>query len=86
MGQETSKKSWDEFKSSESHAKSIKAVIETLEISKYPLTGREICVSAGIEGLWKRLSEMRRMGIVIEKGKRQCTITGKTSLTWGLNI
>jgi hypothetical protein len=86
MGQETSKKSWDEFKSSESHAKLIRTVIETLEISKYPLTGREICMNSGIEGLWKRLSEMRKMGIVVEKGKRRCSVTGKTALIWGLNI
>ena len=85
MVTETSKKSWDEFKSSDAHAKSIKVIIETLEVSKYPLTGREICSNAGIEGLWKRLSEMRKMGIVVERGKRRCTVTGKTSLIWGLN-
>lgn len=85
MEQETSKKAWNEFKSSDAHARSIKIIIETLEVSKFPLTGREICANAGLEGLWKRLSEMEKMGIVKIMGKRQCSVTGKTSLTWSLN-
>jgi hypothetical protein len=84
MVTETSKQSWQEFKDSAARAKSIKLIIETLEISKYPLTGREICVNAQQEGLWKRLKEMERQGLVETADKRRCSVTGKTSLVWKL--
>lgn len=80
---ETSKESWKEYKSSEAHAESYKTILGVLSANKgEPLTGREICVKASQEGLWKRLREMERLGWIILKDKRRCSVTGKTAYTW----
>lgn len=81
---DTSKKSWHEFRNSEQQHQSYAAVIKVLNHAARAMTGREICSDAGQEGLWKRLSEMERLGWVICVGKRECTVTHKTSKIWRL--
>jgi hypothetical protein len=81
---DTSTKSWHEFRNSEQQHRSYAAVIKVLSAKMVPMTGREICDAAGQEGLWKRLSEMEKVGWVVRVGKRECTVTGKTSNIWRL--
>jgi hypothetical protein len=81
---ETSRQSWHEFKDSPEQRECFSLVRLVLEESWKPLTGREIEKEAEYEGLHKRLSEMKNLGIIEERPKRRCSITGKTSLTWQL--
>ena len=46
-----------------------------------PATAQEL-VSAGTTGAWKRLPELRDLGIVFEVGKRRCRVTGRTAIVW----
>jgi hypothetical protein len=81
--EETSKQAWEEYKDSEAKAKLQRIILAVLEENKgAALTGREICIKAGQEGLWKRLREMERLGWVGMKERRICSITGKTAYTW----
>jgi hypothetical protein len=81
--QETSVEAWKDFKDSPSKANCTRLVAYTLK-QNGPLTGREVCEKAGQEGLWKRLSEMEKEGVVKTIGKRICSITGKKALIWTL--
>lgn len=47
-----------------------------------PCTAKELDERAGTDGLWKRLSELKRQGLALEDGVRQCTVTGRLALTW----
>ena len=79
--EETSTQAWHEFKGSEDYTRARNLVLSVLT-EDTPLTGREICAKAGQEGLWKRLREMEREGLVEIRDKRRCQITGKKALTW----
>jgi hypothetical protein len=46
------------------------------------LTGRELDALAETAGLWKRLSELKRLGLIIEAGIRECRSSGRQALTW----
>lgn len=46
------------------------------------MTGRELDSYLSHPGAWKRLSELKRMGKVIEIGKRPCKITGRLAYLW----
>jgi len=76
--------SWHEFRNSEQQHRSYAAVIKVLSAKIVSMTGREICEAAGQEGLWKRLSEMEKVGWIVKAGNRKCTITGKTVIVWRL--
>lgn len=80
---DTSVKSWEEIKASDARTKCMRTIVETLSLHG-PLTGREICDKADQDGLWKRLSEMQRMGVVDTDGKRKCSITRRTAYIWKL--
>jgi hypothetical protein len=83
--QSTSRQSWQEFKGSDSHVKSFNTILSILTTDHgHPLTGQEICTRAGQDGLWKRLREMEREGLVEAKDKRRCTITNKKAITWSV--
>jgi DNA-binding MarR family transcriptional regulator len=47
-----------------------------------PMSGREIERATGINGAWKRCSELQRMGYVTSTEKRTCTVTGKQVYVW----
>jgi hypothetical protein len=47
-----------------------------------PLTGQELCRQTGVNGLWKRLSELQEMGLAKECGERPCKVTGMTAILW----
>lgn len=47
-----------------------------------PCTGQELCKIVGIPGLWKRLSELKRLGFAQEVGEKICTVTGMESIAW----
>lgn len=47
-----------------------------------PLTATQVSKIAGVPGLWKRLPELRKLGVVAEVGTSQCPITGETVLLW----
>lgn len=58
-------------------------------IKQHPLgiTDREIINIVGIEGnsIRPRRYELFKKGLVVEAGKRKCSISGKLALTWKLN-
>ena len=45
-------------------------------------TAQEINHNVGLDGLWKRFSELRDLGLIEESGKRRCSVTGKTAIVW----
>ena len=47
-----------------------------------PLTARELDREAGTSGLWKRLSELKRLGMIAEDQIRECSVSGNFVLTW----
>lgn len=49
-----------------------------------PSTGNEISDRAGVPGLHKRLSELKRAGLIREVGKRTCRITREYVTIWAL--
>ena len=54
------------------------------QISTYgPMTAQELQESCPYwPGIWKRLSELRNLGLIEECGKRRCSVTGKTAIVW----
>lgn len=56
----------------------------TLDIlrAQGPLTGNEISKQAGISGLWKRCSELKKLGLIEEGPPRICSVTGMRCATW----
>ena len=83
MARETSCKAWEEYQDSEARGEAIKLAI-SMFVKHGPMTGQELSHHAGHPGLWKRLSEMDRMGFVETQGKRPCRITHKTAMVWAL--
>jgi hypothetical protein len=47
-----------------------------------PLTAQELCQAGGHAGLWKRLSELKEMGVAIEVGEKVCRVTGHMAILW----
>ena len=47
-----------------------------------PMTGRELDDAAGARGLWKRLSELKSLGLVEELAPRLCRVTRRAALVW----
>lgn len=59
-----------------------KEVIRALRTG--PKTANEICRSANHMGLWRRCSELREMGVIKERGVKECHITGRVCIVWEL--
>lgn len=59
------------------HTKAYKVLYE-----KGPLTGRELSVAMELEGQWKRCSELKKRGLAIEVGERECSVTGMLAYVW----
>jgi hypothetical protein len=51
---------------------------------KVSLTGNEISQKVGIPGLWKRCSELVKLGYLAENGTRVCSVTGKKATAYVL--
>lgn len=49
-----------------------------------PLTGNELARYSGVPGMWKRLSELKKLGLVAMVGEKVCDVTGEKALTWDL--
>jgi hypothetical protein len=47
-----------------------------------PGTAGELRKKSGVDGLWKRLTELRDMGLVYEVQERQCAVTDKVVIEW----
>lgn len=47
-----------------------------------PMTAQELQRKAEQPGLWKRISELVDMGLVEERGKRACGVTGRMAIIW----
>jgi len=47
-----------------------------------PMTGRELDEAAGARGLWKRLSELKSLGLVEELTPRLCRVSHRGALVW----
>jgi hypothetical protein len=52
--------------------------------SRGAMTAQELCREGGHSGLWKRLSELRELGHVVEVGTRKCSVTGREAILWGI--
>ena len=46
------------------------------------LTAREAAARAGVDGGWKRVSDLHAKGLVEISGQRACKMTGKLARTW----
>ncbi len=47
-----------------------------------PLTGMELERFSGVPGMWKRLSELKALGLAAEVGERACSVTGQPAILW----
>jgi hypothetical protein len=47
-----------------------------------PLTATEVTVRHGVSNGWKRLSELKRFGVILETGVRPCSVTGHNATLW----
>ena len=47
-----------------------------------PLTGNELSQMMGRPGQWKRCSELKKRGLAIEVGERECRVTGRQCIIW----
>ena len=47
-----------------------------------PGTSKEMECHTDMSGPWKRLSELRDMGLIYEFGERVCRITGQRAIVW----
>ena len=54
---------------------------EALELSG-PLTAAELVRATSTIGIHKRLSELKRMGLVSEQPPRICKVTGRRAIAW----
>ena len=61
-----------------------RAVLRGLGESKRPVTGRELGAHLGIDGAWKRLPELERLGFVVRDGTRKCSVTKVRATAWRL--
>ncbi len=80
----TSAESFATLKDSGKLGRLHRAVLRGLGESKRPVTGRELSERAGLEGAWKRLSELEKLGFVQRVGTRKCFVTGKRATAWRL--
>ncbi len=46
------------------------------------MTGQELAKLAKTPGIWKRLSELKRRGLICSLAKRPCKVTGRLSAVW----
>jgi len=54
-------------------------------IGRYPdLTARELTEATGVDGLWKRVSELERKNLIFCTDIRECTVTKRLARTWRL--
>ena len=56
-------------------------IVNLLSKSGHLLTGREIGKELNFEA-WRRMSELVKVGRVVEHGERQCSVTGKVATTY----
>ncbi len=47
-------------------------------------TAQELQEHTAMRGVWKRLSELRKKGYLVEKGTKKCSITGRNAIVWSL--
>lgn len=78
----TSLDAYREIKSKGLLPKARMVVLDSLIEMGRPATANELVWIKGVHGAWKRLSELRRMGVVRESGTAKCPITGKSAIVW----
>lgn len=49
-----------------------------------PLTGQELGRLTGVPGMWKRCSELARIGVVTARAPRVCCVTGRVAIAWAV--
>lgn len=49
-----------------------------------PGTAGELKRDSGVDGLWKRLGELRDMNLAWEVQERRCTVTGQVVIEWDI--
>lgn len=47
-----------------------------------PLTGKELAKVMSRPDIHKRLSEVKRLGLMTERGVRKCRVTGRNAIAW----
>lgn len=78
---ENSVESWRDIKPRKL-SKRRQSVYDALRDATQPVTGREIAEHVCIDGAWKRLPELERLGLAKRVGTRKCSITGRSAQTW----
>jgi len=61
-------------------------ILSFLRGSNASITGRELANRLSIDGAWKRLPELERLGHVVRDGTRTCSVTGKRATSWRLSV
>ena len=79
----TSVAAWHALVESDKLSKLYRDVIRAL-YHNGPSTAKEIHYFTKLDGIWKRCSEARNDGFVIETGKRACSITKNVVVEWSL--
>jgi len=70
------------------HTPSVQRKVKTLRqrvldaLYKRPMTGSELNRYLGSSSAHKRLSELRKAGLIVERRNRQCRVTGQTVAEW----
>ena len=60
-------------------------VFYTIDNARFPLTDREVARELGYSDpnrVRPRRNELARLGLVVEAGRRVCSVSGKLALTW----
>lgn len=87
MSRETSTEAWHDMRDSELLGKRQREALDIIRSStqyhKGPRTAGELFWDSP-GSLWKRLSELRTKGFIVECEPRECTVTGKRAITWEL--
>ena len=55
-----------------------------IDTNKRGPTAQELVGWSDLQGAWKRLPELAKMGAAHKCGERRCSITGATAATWAL--
>ncbi len=79
----TSIETWHDLLKAKALAPSRAAIVTALRQAGRPATAAELAKAAGDpKSGHKRLSELRRLGLVVEASTRECAVTGRKATTW----
>lgn len=82
---DTSLKAYDEIKEEDIYDNDMEMVLDAIRNASL-MTAREICTHVlGYEDMNKvrpRIRDLKRLGYILEVGKRECSLSGRTAYVW----